>query len=460
MPPSAESRGRFRFPPCVLRAAPLLFLSLAVACAGHATIPERLRELPPDFKRAPYVQNVTPTGAVIAWQTHSPETSTLQFWTGDSTGKLTIADTTVSLDHATALDPLQPDTEYSYQVQTWEGKPTEVRTFRTAPLPGTRKPFKFLVFGDSGEGTPGQLALADRMPGEDFTLAIHVGDVAYDNGSDIDFDHRHFAVYKDLTDGVPLYPSLGNHDVRTELGAPYLNAFHLPANNPARSERYYSFQHDNVFFVALDSNTGPTYAARFGDIRDSGSAQHGWLVGELERASADPTVDWMVVYFHHAAFSSGRGVAGHGSDIAIQQSLVPVFDRYGVDVVFTGHDHHYERTFAIRCDVDAPVLPACLVGGEDPKVVKQGDGTVYFVTGAGGGPFAWRAVGVSWWTAFARQVYQYVTVNVEADALVIKSVDTGGAVIDEVRIERSAAAGGGEPREEAEEPQPIPQGPR
>jgi hypothetical protein len=85
---------------------------------------------------------------------------------------------------------------------------------------------------------------------------------------------------------------------------------------------------------------------------------------------------------------------------------------------------------------------------------------VYFVTGAGGGPFAWRAVGVSWWTAFARQVYQYVTVNVEADALVIKSVDTGGAVIDEVRIERSAAAGGGEPREEAEEPQPIPQGPR
>jgi hypothetical protein len=76
-------------------------------------------------------------------------------------------------------------------------------------------------------------------------------------------------------------------------------------------------------------------------------------------------------------------------------------------------------------------------------VVKQGDGTVYFVTGAGGGPFAWRAVGVSWWTAFARQVYQYLTVDVEADALVIKSVDSSGSVIDENPIERSAGLEGG-----------------
>jgi 3',5'-cyclic AMP phosphodiesterase CpdA len=418
-------------------------VALGLVVGGCATrgIPQRLQELPPDFKRVPYLQNVTPTAATIAWQTHSPEESTLRYWSGDSANRPSISDTTVSIDHAIVLDELRPDTEYTYQVRTWGGDFTEGRTFRTAPAPGTRKAFKFLVFGDSGEGTPGQLQLADRMPGENANLAIHVGDVAYDNGTDIDFDFRHFAVYKDLMDDVPFYPSLGNHDIRTEFGRPYLNAFHLPANNPARTERYYSFQYDNVFFVALDSNAGPTYVAEFGDLRDADNAQRRWLEGELKRAAGDPTVDWIVVYFHHAAFSSGRGIAGHGSDIGLQQSLFPLFEQYGVDIVFMGHDHHYERTFPLHCDPGTALSPACAVRGEDPKRVVGGSGTVYVVSGAGGGPFSWRAVGVSWWTAFARQTYQYITVEVDGPVLVMKSLDAGGGVLDEVRFERPAPEG-------------------
>lgn len=460
MPPSGRtrprrSRARLRHSEGFTRAfaarvarlalvAALLFLAGGGAVCGPASIPERLRELPPDFKRTPYLQEVTPNSAIVVWQTHSPETSTVSFWTGDSASRVTVTDTTIALDHAIELQRLQPDTEYDYAVQTWDGRFTEPRPFRTAPTPGTRKPFKFLVFGDSGEGTQGQLLLADRMPREGAALAIHVGDVAYDNGTEEDFDFRHFAVYKDFLASVPFYPSLGNHDVRTEFGTPYLETFHLPADNPAQTERYYSFQRDNVFFVALDSNFGPLYTPRFGDLRDSRSAQHRWLEDELRVARADPSVDWIVVYMHHPPFSSGRGIAGHGSDVALQRALVPLFDRYRVDVVFSGHDHHYERSFAIRCD-GVPVTPACVVKPEDPDRVRQGSGTLYFVTGAGGGPFAWRAVGVNWWTAFARQTYQYMSVEVEADALVVRSIDASGSAIDEVRIEERADRAAGAP---------------
>ena len=393
------------------------------------------------------------TSAVVAWQTHLPEASALTFWTGDTAAQVRLADSTVALDHAVALTALRPDTEYGYRVRTWTGRFTEPAAFRTPPLPGARRPFRFLVFGDSGEGTEGQLRVADRMAAEeDVALAIHVGDVAYDNGSEVDFDFRHFAVYKELLDGAPFYPSLGNHDIRTELGAPYLNAFHLPQNGPRGDERTYSFQRDNVLFVALDSNAGPTYTQRFGDLRDPEGEQASWLEAELRRARGNPTVDWIVVYMHHAPFSSGTGIGGHGSDVALQQTLVPIFDRYRVDLVFTGHDHHYERTFPIRCRPGAPVTAACRVraaggetGAEGP--VARGSGTVYIVSGAGGGPLAWRAVGVSWWTAFARQVYQYVSVDVEPQALAVRAKDADGNVIDEVRIEGPRAEAAPAPAE-------------
>jgi 3',5'-cyclic AMP phosphodiesterase CpdA len=420
--------------------AGLAAVLLAAAACSTRTIPERLQQLPPDFKRIPYIQMLTPESATIVWQTHSPESSLLQFWSGDSANKPSVADTTIGLDHVIRLADLQPDTEYSYQVRTWEGTFTQARTFRTPPVNGTRKPFKFLVFGDSGEGTPGQLQIADRLPGENAALAIHVGDVAYDNGAEIDFDFRHFAVYQELLDAVPFYPSLGNHDIRTQQGQPYLNAFYLPQNNPGRNERYYSIQVDNVLFIALDTNLGPGYTERFGDLRNPDGEQARWLEGELRRARGDDTIDWIVPYFHHPPFSSGRGIAGHGSDLALRDVLVPLFDRYRVDLVFMGHDHHYERTFPIRCRENAPVLPDCQVQQEDPARVAAGSGTVYVLTGAGGGPFAWRAVGVNWWTAFARQVYQYVTVEVDgASSLHVRAIDASGSVIDEIRIEREGA---------------------
>jgi hypothetical protein len=457
MRPSARQARLLPHPARAARSAAGLILLLAGAAAcGPRSIPQRLQELPPDFKRVPYLQDVTPAEATIVWQTHSPEASLVRYWQGDSTKSLVKADTAVSIDHAITLQQLQPDTEYGYQVQTWEGRFMGARTFRTAPRPGTRKPFKFLVFGDSGEGTPGQLQLADRMPDEKAALAIHVGDVAYDNGAEIDFDFRHFAVYKDLLDDIPFYPTLGNHDIRTNLGQPYLDAFHLPTDNAARTERYYSFQYDNVFFVALDSNTGPSYAQQFGDLRVAGSAQGRWLEGELRRARSDPSVDWIVVYFHHPLFSSGGGIGGHGSDVALRQALQPLIDRYAVDLVFTGHDHDYERSLPLRCTGERLATALCIVKGEDAKIVQQRQGTVYIVTGAGGGPFAWRTVGVSWWTAFARQVYEYVTVEVSEQGLLVKSVDPAGAALDEVRIQRTLAPGEEQPAVATSGPEATP----
>jgi hypothetical protein len=204
-------------------------------------------------------------------------------------------------------------------------------------LPNKADSLKFAVLGDFGTGSTEQYELAvqmkrvhDAFPYELVTL---VGDNLYGSERPQDFKKKFEDPYKPLLDaGVKFYASLGNHDAREQR---YYKLFNMDG------KLYYSFKpsKQSVRFFALES----TYLD---------PEQVAWVEKELK----DSNSDWKIPYFHHPPYSSGDR---HGSDTRLREVLEPLFVRYNVSVVLSGHDHFYER-------------------------IKPQNGIVYFVVGSGG----------------------------------------------------------------------------
>lgn len=192
----------------------------------------------------------------------------------------------------------------------------------------------FIIFGDSGTGDTDQVALARVMEQYPVDALLHTGDVAYSEASEENLMKYFYAIYEPILSHTPFYPSPGNHDYASDNLAPYLARFGKPP--------YYSFDAGPIHFVALDTNV---------DMVKSGMVK--WLKADLKKASRK----WIVAYFHHPPFSSGTV---HGSSKEVRDVLVPIFTAYHVQVVFSGHEHNYER-------------------------MKPMNGTTYVVTGGGSG---------------------------------------------------------------------------
>jgi hypothetical protein len=204
-------------------------------------------------------------------------------------------------------------------------------------LPNKADSLKFAVLGDFGTGSKEQYQLAaqmkrvhDQFP---YELVILVGDNLYGSERPQDFLKKFETPYKPLLDaGVKFYASLGNHDAREQR---YYKLFNMDG------KLYYSFKPNkqSVRFFALES----TYLD---------PEQIAWFEKEVK----DSTSDWKIPYFHHPPYSSGDR---HGSDTRLREVLEPLFIKYNVSVVLTGHDHFYER-------------------------LKPQNGIAYFVVGSGG----------------------------------------------------------------------------
>lgn len=247
--------------------------------------------------------------------------------------------------------------------------------------------------GDSGTGGSDQAAVASLLGRMKPDLLLITGDVVYPSGGYGSYDPNFYAPYRNLIKTTPIFPVLGNHDVMTEDGRPYLENFRLPHNNPQDTERYYSFDAGNAHFVALDSEL------YYGDEWATPEQQKAWLKKDL----ASTSKPWKFVYLHRPPYSSSQ----HGSDLRIRQDLQPVFDRYGVDIVFSGHDHDYERTVPI--------------------------GRVTYVVSGGGGRGLYPA-GKSEWTSFSRSAHHAVRVHVDGDHLTLEAVGTDGGIMDSITL--------------------------
>jgi predicted phosphodiesterase len=371
----------------------LLLPLLLAACATSAS---------PEPARGPQVALVTETSATIAWRSRKRAVGAVEY--GPTTAYGARVSTGVAqLDHAVALEGLSPDTVYHYRILQDEVVVSAGHLFRTAaPAPLLR----FAVLGDSGGATAAQLAVAARVKAFAPDLVLHTGDVIYESGAPHELDPAYFTPYRDLLDRIPFYLSLGNHDVLTANGQPLLDAVVLPVNAQEGTERYYSFDRGGAHVVVLDSNS-PLAA---------GAPQRAWLEGDLASTSAN----WVFVVFHHPLFSSSR----HGSDLALRAELAPLFEQRGVDVVFNGHDHVYERTF--------PMVAGAPVESDEEPHYSDPAGPIYVVTGGGGRSL--YASGTSAFTACAEAAYHHVEVELDAATATFTAVRRNGTAMDRFTI--------------------------
>jgi hypothetical protein len=338
--------------------------------------------------------------------------------------------------HALAGD-LTPGGTFHYRFRLADGTTTADAVFTTAPDRTARAPFTFTAFADQGVSTDptpsGQTGFSDGYYKPEDTRratapsdalveqisrqrpAFHLlaGDICYADPSgngkpvknnapksaDTGFDNfdptvwtQYFGAIEKSAVSVPWLFATGNHDMealyddnRAPGGAAHGYAGHaarldLPPTGPRGCPSVYSVVYGNVGILSLDANDLsqeiPTNAGY------SGGAQLTWLADRLAALRDDPTVDFVVAFFHHCAYSTS---ATHASDGGVRAALAPLFDRFSVDLVVQGHNHQYERTNPIRDGRSTTAAP-------DGAIVRpEQDGTTYICCGSGGRPrYSWQ----------------------------------------------------------------------
>jgi len=178
-----------------------------------------------------------------------------------------------------------------------------------------------IIYGDTRTGHEIHRSIADELTAIQPKAVFHTGDLVEDGNKQELWD-----IFNDITSELrsvsPFYPALGNHENNSIL---YYNNFELPNN-----ERWYSVDIDAIHFIILDSNADMS----------SGSAQYEWLVDDLQ--NIDGSIEFTIAIFHHPVFNVGLHTADQKN---LMKDVVPLFESNGVDAVFSGHDHNYQRFF-------------------------------------------------------------------------------------------------------------------
>ncbi|MFC9790550.1 purple acid phosphatase family protein [Rhodococcus sp. NPDC127528] len=324
--------------------------------------------------------------------------------------------------HHARIGDLSPDTRYVY-FATHDGATPDTGVFTTGPR--GRKPLRFTSFGDQGTvnlrqakafppGTPGgngpypvyTSSDVGSQASADIVQAIERasplfnllnGDLCYaaigayfgqprtPTWSDWFISNSRSTRYR------PWMPCPGNHENERANGQfgfdAYRNMFALPSNggDPAFQGLWYSFTAGSVRIISVSNDDVAIQDAGDSYIRGySGGAQRRWLEAELRGARADKGIDWIVVCMHQTMISSAQ--RSNGSDLGVRQAWGPLFDQYGVDLVVCGHEHHYERSHAVRgSSGNDTATPIPVDTGRD--LIDTEKGTVHMVIG-GGGNFA------------------------------------------------------------------------
>ena len=354
---------------------------------------------PPSHRYGPLVQRATATGFSVVWWSPLARSGEMCLTGPDGATRTVPAQRNGDRFEAT-LRGLEPGTWYDYRIvmvdlvgETHEWG--EGRTHTAAP-PGA--PFSFSVFGDSGSGKKAQYRLAQVMARHPADLLLHVGDLVYDHGAADDYGRKFFMPYQDILARTPFYPVLGNHDVKTEHGRPFLETFSFPENAPPELEpgHCYAFRYGNALFAGLDSTL---------DNQTLHDVVLPWLRRTLNRTATT----WKFVFFHHPPYTSGRS----RPDTRIQRLIVPVLEAGGVDLVFCGHDHNYERT-----------VP--LAGGQ----ADAQRGIVYVITGAGGKSLRPLYQSQPYSAVFNGDQYSFTHLEIAGGRLTLRQISERDEVID------------------------------
>ncbi len=382
----------------------LCLVAAALYAAAPWLLPARIRE-------GPLVQMAGPDAVTLIWYTTRPVACGVLFVDPGRAERFVPAEATATdgYRYCVRLTGLTPGQRYPYRIRAGGRDLSAALLFETARV--ADEDLAFIVFGDSGRGSRAQYELAAAMlrtdPPADFLL--HTGDIIYPDGERAGYEARFFAPYRALLSRVAFWPCLGNHDVNDNGGAAYRAVFEAPENGPPGlpPEHHYWFDYAAVRVAVVDTNVDEAV------LRDR-------VAPWLREVLAAPGPRWRFVAFHHPPYTAGK----YRPDERVQRTLVPVLEETGVDVVFNGHDHNFQRTHPLR-------------GGQ---VVPAGSGVVYVVTGAGGARLYDVAPAPPPYIAdYADDRWSFTHVIVRGDELTLRQIGTDGVAFSRVTWRKTAA---------------------
>ncbi len=362
--------------------------------------------------KGPYLRNLSSTSASIVFEVETGEKAEIRY--GKDSNKLSkiqkgevritrYGDVKISTFYIDIAD-LEPDTTYFYKIKN--SVPDLTYAFRTFPEGAS---FTFVVFGDNRTNLEIFKKIASLIYYEKPLFVIHTGDCVDTgtlySGMNVlvgweEFLNTMMPVMKE----APVYIAFGNH----EAGGEDFFTTYFPPLSAEFSPFYYSFSTGWVTFFILNSES---------DLSSSGE-QILWLENELSGVKNGS----LIGVIHRPPYSSSEHgeLAEEGKEneiLIIRERLVPIFERYGFKMVFSGHEHNYERTYPIK------------KGTVDPT------GVVYVITGGGGAPLYELRL-ENPWTAVFKKTYNYVVVNSYSSSFVITAKDIGGKMIDTFEINK------------------------
>lgn len=308
---------------------------------------------------------------------------------------------------------------------------------------GSKTDMRLWVVGDSGTGDENQAKVHDAMRA--YTAAthrsidhyIHVGDMAYGDGTDWQFQHNFFEPYQATLQNTVVWPAMGNHEGHTSRGisgyGPYYDAYVVPmagevGGAPSGTEAYYSFDISEVHFICLDSHD-------LDRSLDAPMAQ--WLRADLEQVNAK----WLIAFWHHPPYTKGS----HDSDtevelVEMRENFMPILEAGGVDLTLTGHSHIYERSMLMDGAYATPTVAEGVIlndGDGSPEGdgayqksegIHPNEGSVSIVAGHGGADISRRGT-----MPVMREIileHGSVILDIKGDTLTGVMLDKHGATRD------------------------------
>src|SRR5919112_5780613 len=291
---------------------------------------------------------------------------------------------------------------------------SQIANAQTVPVPD----FNFAAVGDWG-CTPNTNNTVNNIVGKNPALVLALGDYSYNTTS----DDCWFKIVKPIEDKMKI--EIGNHDHRG-IGQlyRYLNDFRL-------TEEYYSFDYRNIHFLAISTEIP----------FNVNSAQYRFVKNDLSKASSDPNIDWIVVYFHRLMYT----IPSHNPAISsLRSTYHPLFEQYGVDLVIQGHNHNYQRTYPIKFNSINPLSPIETSTNKTTYTDTE-DGQIFATVGTGGKdlyPFKDQKDGKRQNNYFVKQYVGFGILNVDitnnGKTLTGKFyANNNGTIIDQFTIKKT-----------------------
>ena len=382
-----------------------IFLSLAP--------PSLAQRSKANFTVSPYIQDISDETATIMWETSEPclgliLSAKAEYEILVPQMEIAAKDNNPKILHRMQLQGLKSDEVYYYQVinigksgDTLKGPVTSLT------IPNYyQSPVTFTALGDS-QGNPKVWGrISELMLRETPQFIIHAGDLVQYGPHQDDWTEEFFRPASKLLSHVPLYPTIGNHEMNDPKFYQYYN---LPNDNA-----FYSIKKGDVRIISIDTNKDML----------PGSAQY----RKLELLLANTKEKWKIIVHHHPIFNSD--MASYRSSLMAKPikgdpnilHLKTLYDNYGVDIVLAGHIHGYERTQPIY-----------------KNHIDNDLGTVHIITGGAGGRLRFQAPAKNWFSAKIRKTNHFLNFSIWKNTLTMEAIDTSGTVFDTWQKEKNPA---------------------